>query len=558
MARATACALKRHIARCVTTALLALLTALVGVACSRVERSGSSGRHSWTEPGILRIASVSDPDTLSPLVGNFQIDFDLAMFWGGFLFNYSDKNELVPELALREPTLANHGIAPDGRTITYHLRKGVRWQDGPPFTAADVIFTWHAIMNPRNNVGDRSAYERITRIDAPDPFTIVVHLDRPYAPFVATFLTQGSIPIPVYPKHLLAQYPDLNRIAYNTAPVGTGPFKVLVWHRGGTIRMVANSTYWRGPPKLKEVDYRAIPDEQTIVTLLKTHEIDLWYNADSALYPLVKNISGTHVDLTPFTWYDQIGFNTVRPALHDVRVRQALAYATNRKAIVDATSFGVNTLGEGDQPDVSWAHNPNVRSYPYEPARANALFDAAGWHRAADGIRTRNGKRLTLEVATLAGETIGQRTAVLLQSQWRAVGVELIVKTYASGLMFATYGAGGIIQGGKMDLAYSGWLNGVDPDDSMIVTCAAIPPAGQNYYRYCNPTVDRLEQTALTHDERAVRRRAYERVQRIIVDEVPFLTLSFNRQMSVVSNDLHNYRPAHAVTAFWNTWDYTI
>lgn len=112
--------------------------------------------HSGTHPGVLRIGSISDPDTLSPLVGNFQIDSDLAMFWGGFLFNYDDHNTLLPELATIEPTLANGGISPDGRTITYHLRSGVKWQDGVAFTADDVIFTWHAVMNPQNNVPSRA------------------------------------------------------------------------------------------------------------------------------------------------------------------------------------------------------------------------------------------------------------------------------------------------------------------------------------------------------------------------------------------------------------------
>jgi peptide/nickel transport system substrate-binding protein len=334
-------------------------------ACSRVDApvqktQDTTARHSWTRPGVLRIASISDPDSLSPIVGNFQIDFDLAMFWGGFLFNYDDRDRLLPELATVEPTLANGGIGRDGRTITYHLRRGVRWQDGASFSADDVIFTWHAIMNPRTNVGDRTAYGHVTRIDKLDPATIVVHLDRPYAPFVATFLTQGEIPIPVYPRHLLAKYPDLNRIPYNSAPIGTGPFKVLSWHRGEKIRMIANADYWRGPPKLKEVDYEAIADEQTIVTQLRTHEIDLWYNASAALYPSAKDIPGTRVFLTPFVWYNQLGFNTSRPPLDDVRVRRALAYATDRPSIIKAVSFGVDTLGDGDQPRGSWAYDPHT------------------------------------------------------------------------------------------------------------------------------------------------------------------------------------------------------
>jgi peptide/nickel transport system substrate-binding protein len=537
---------------------IALLLAIVSAAgCTRVETAGGT-RHAWTRPGVLRIASIEDPDTLSPLIGNYQIDFDLAMFWGGFLFNFGDDDTLVPELATVEPTLANGGISRDGRSITYHLRRGVRWQDGAPFDADDVIFTWHAIMNPRNNVGDRTAYERVVRIDKRDATTIVVHLDRPYAPFIATFLTQGAIPIPVYPRHLLARYPDLNRVPFNTAPVGTGPFRVVAWHRGDAIRMLANPTYWRGPPNLREVDYRAIPAEQTIVTLLKTHEIDWWFNADSALYPLVKDIPGTHAVLTPFTWYDELGFNTTRPIVDDVRVRQALAYATDRKALIDATSFGINDLGEGDQPTMSWAYDRHLRPYPYDPARAAALLDAAGWRRGPDGMRARDGQPLVLQLALLAGHAIDERVAVLLQAQWHAAGIALSIRPYASALMFANAHAGGIVQSGKMDLALTSWLNGVDPDDSMMVTCAARAPAAQNYYRFCDPAVDRAEQVALTSYDRRVRTAAYARVQDRLVNDVPFLTLWFNRHIDVVSDDLHGFRPPHAVTMFWNTWEYRI
>ena len=539
--------------------LLALTAAacLAITACTRVDETstGSGQRHAWTQPGVLRIASISDPDTLSPMVGNFQIDFDLAMFWGGFLFNYTDDNRLLPELATVEPTQANGGITPDGRTITYHLRRGVRWHDGAPFSADDVIFTWRAIMNPQNNVGDRTAYARITRIDKRDDATVAVHLDRPYAPFVATFLTQGEIPIPVYPRHLLARYPDLDRIPFNSAPVGTGPFKVLAWHRGEKIRMIANPDYWRGPPKLKEVDYSAIPNEQTIVTQMRTHEIDLWYNASAALYPEIMAIPAARVFLTKFVQYSQIGLNTQRPPLDDVRVRRALAYGSDRRAIVTATSFGVNQLGEGDQPLASWAYDPHVRGYAYDPGRAAALLDAAGWRRGPDGIRIKNGNRLSLALATVTGEAIAARVGILLQSQWRAIGVDLVVKQYASSVMYASAGAGGIVQGGKMDLAFTGWSSGVDPDDSMIVTCASRAPAAQNYYRFCDPAVDRYEDIALASYDRPTRVAAYAHVQQLVTSGVPFLTLWFNRLLSVASVDLHNYRPAHAVTAFWNTWE---
>jgi peptide/nickel transport system substrate-binding protein len=544
---------------------IAVALAVVLCACSRVDTvasSSSSGaaaqRHSWTRPGVLRIGSLSDPDTLSPLLGTFQVDVDLSMFWAGYLFNYSDANQLVPELATAVPTLANHGISKDGLTITYHLRKGVRWHDGAPFGADDVVFTWRAVMNPDNNVQTRTGYDNIRAIDAPDPHTAVVHLKRPFAPFVNLFFTMGSTPYPVYPKHLLAQYHDLNRVAYNSKPVGTGPFIVREWHRGQTLRMIANPHYWRGAPKLSEVEYHVIPDENTLTTSMRTHEIDLWYNASSANYPTASKIAGTHAVLTPFTQYSQLGFNVSRPILRDPNVRRALAYATDRKALLEKITYGVNVLGEGDQPAFLWAHDSKLEPIPFNPDHARRMLDDAGWRVGSNGIRTKDGQPLRLEFVTTSGSALGNRVAVFVQSAWRDVGVEAVIKPYASALMFQNFSGGGILQAGKFDVELSSWVNGVDPDDSTVVTCDAIPPHGQNLFRFCNQEVDAQERTALSYYDPATRKRSYDRVQEILVDRVPWLTMWFQRRFDVASDDLRGYKPAHAVTTFWNTWEYSI
>jgi peptide/nickel transport system substrate-binding protein len=538
-------------------AVLAILTALA--ACSRADQTATvGGRHSWTIPGVLRFSTLGEPDTLSPLIGESQTDTDLSMFWAGYLFNADDNDQLFPELATAIPTLKNGGITKDGLTITYHLRRGVLWQDGVPFSADDVVFSWHAVMNPGTNTATRLGYDDITRIDEPDRQTVVVHLRRPFAPFVNSFFTMSSTAYPIYPKHLLAGYHDLNRIPYNSKPIGTGPFIVQEWHRGQTLRMVANPHYWRGPPKLREVDFRAIPDENTLLTSMRTHEIDLWFGATASNYPTASHIPFTRAILTPFTQYSLIGFNVSRPLLADVAVRRALAYATDRKGLIDRISFGVDLPAEGDQPSFSWAHDPHLPMLAYDPARARAILDAAGWKVGPDGVRVRRGMRLHLEFVTTTGSAVGGRLAVLLQSNWRAIGVDLEVKSYAADLMFASYGEGGILQTGHFDVEASSWLNGIDPDDSTNFRSDQIPPRGQNQFRFRNRDLDDQERIALGSFDRDVRRRAYWRIQEILVDQLPELTVYFSRRFDVVSDDLKNYRPGHVVTTFWNTWQYEI
>jgi peptide/nickel transport system substrate-binding protein len=357
---------------------------------------------------------------------------------------------------------------------------------------------------------------------------------------------------------VLAKYPDINRVPFNSAPIGTGPFMVKEWHRGQTLRMVANPHYWRGAPKLQEVTYQAIPDENTLTTSMQSHNIDLWYNASSATYPGASKIDGTRVTLTPFVQYAYIGFNLARPITGDPAVRKAIAYATDRKHLIDTATYGVNVLGEGDQPRFLWAYNAALPPIPFDPAKAKATLDAAGWIAGPDGIRAKGGQRLHLVFATTTGSALGNRLAVLEQSALRDAGIEVEVKPYQTALMFASYASGGILQSGKFDLEFSSWVNGTDPDDATIVMCDQFPPNGQNYYHFCNRELDALEKVALRHYDRATRKKAYDRIQTILVDKLPWLTLWFNRRFDIVSDDVKGYKPAHAVSTFWNTWEYDI
>lgn len=492
------------------------------------------------------------------LLGTQTIGSDLSMFYAGYLFNLNDRDELEPELATRVPSQANGDISRDGLAITYHLRRGVTWHDGAPFSADDVIFTWHAMLNPQNLTVTRFGYDIVSRIDKPDPYTIVVHLKRRFSPFVATFFTMANHPDYILPKHLLAQYPNINHAAYNEMPVGTGPFRIASYVKGSKIVFVANDRYWRGPPKLKRVEWSIIGSDNTILTLLRSHEIDLFYRAPETMAESLRNIPGTRVSLSPFTRFADIGLNASAPQLRDVRVRQALAYATDRNALIEKVTHNIDIAGDTDQPPFFWAYNPNVEHYDYDLRKAKVLLDKAGWSEAADGIRKKDGVPLQLTLVSFSGSGTAAAVEELLQAQWRQAGVDVTIKNYPSGQLYATAGMGGIEQSGKFDAVFENWANGSDPDESILVTCAMAPPAGWNIYHLCDAQLDAAEHTALTAYDRDVRRNAYFTVQRVLNERVPFIVLWYQRQFDVVNTDLKNYRPAHAVTPFWNTWEWSI
>ncbi len=541
-------------------AALILVAAVATIsACTKVGTSTGVGNgNPWTVHGVLRIAGVSNPDNLNPLIGEQQTEVDLSMFWAGYLFNWSDQNEWVPELATDVPTTKNGGISADGLAITYHLRKGVKWQDGAPFSADDVIFTWQAVMNSRNNVQTRTGYDLISRIDKKDDYTIVIHLTRRWAPFVNTFFTMSSTPYPILPKHLLAQYPDINHLPYNNKPIGTGPFIVQEWQNGVVLRMTANPNYWRGPPKLKEVDYYVIPDETTILTQLRTHEKDMEYNAPASQTPSYGLISGVHIYKTPFTQYSQLALNLTNPILSDIHVRQALAYAVDQQELIDTVTHGVNMKGDSDQPPFLWAHADGLPQYNHDPTMAGKLLDQAGWTLGRDGYRYKNGQKLELALSGVAGAAVTEAVELVVQREWRVIGVQSDIKNYQSNIFFENYASGGIIQAGKYDVGFYSWLNGVDPDDSTLFMCNQMPPNGQNTVRFCNKDLDAAENDAMTQYDQDKRKIAYDKIQHILAQQEPIIITWYLRRQDIVNSDLKNYKPAHAVTTFWNTWEWEI
>jgi peptide/nickel transport system substrate-binding protein len=524
-----------------------LATTILIAGCTKA--SGTNGAaNPWTIPGVLRIAERQDPDNLNLLLGTETIDFDIAAFWGAMLFRVDDRGELLPELATVEPTTANGGISRDGLQITYHLRPGAKWQDGAPFDSGDVIYTWQQMLNPRNNVVSRVGYDVVAAIDRRDDRTVVVHLKRRFAPFVATFFGPANHMNVILPRHLLARYADINRVDYNRLPIGTGPFRVASYEPGARVVLTANPAYWRGPPQLKRVEFRFVASDTTMLTMLQAHEIDFYYRASEALAPVLRGIPGTRVVLTPYDRFTDVGFNAAVPGLDDVRVRRALAYATDRHALVDKVMHGMAAPGDTNHATFSWSHANDVKTYPYDPQKAAAMLAGAGWPPG----------KLHLTLVSFTGSATISATEALLQSQWGKAGIDVTIKNVPSGQLYATLGAGGVEQSGKFDAIVENWENGADPDDSVLLSCSMKPPAGWNVYHFCSPDLDAAERTALTSYDRAIRANAYRRIQEILAEQLPFYVLWYQLQIDVVNTDLQNYKPARTVTPFWNTWQWAI
>ncbi|HMF29705.1 MAG TPA: ABC transporter substrate-binding protein, partial [Candidatus Cybelea sp.] len=293
---------------------VAAFALLASTACSKgSERFAASSNR-------LRIAIPINPTQLDPILSQNTIE----TFADGLIFNmlvtHDQHQRQLPSLAAIVPTVQNGGVSRGGMTLTYHLRHGVRWQDGARFTSRDVKFTWQAIMNPRNNVVSRRGYDQVASMDTPDDFTVVMHMKRIFPPAVDTIFAESDTPMGVLPAHILARYSNINHVPFNAAPIGTGPYQFVRWLRGDRIVLRANPGYFRGEPALKELTLAIIPDDNTTEAQLRSAEADLAIEIPAAVYRGVAGVEGITRQLVDAPVYTAVIFNVQRPPLDDVRV----------------------------------------------------------------------------------------------------------------------------------------------------------------------------------------------------------------------------------------------
>jgi peptide/nickel transport system substrate-binding protein len=505
--------------------------------------------NSWTIPHVLRYSTDGDISSLNPhLTQQLTLGLvsALTMAW---LIRWDHDNKPIAELATQVPTQQNGGVSKDGLTITYHMRKGVKWSDGAPFNADDVVFSTRAVLNPANNEVGRSGWDRIAKIDEPDKYTVVYHLSKPYSPFLETFFsTAGANPC-LLPKHILGGLPNINTAPYNSLPVGIGPFKYQRWDRASRIVMVPNPLYWRGVPKLQKIVWQIIPDRNTVLTQIQSHQLDLWYPVAGNYFGRASAVTGYTSVRLPSFGFNHLDFNISRPAMSDPAVRQALRLALDRAAIHLKVFHGLGFLQEEPAPHTASYWDPSIKLVPFDIAQANTLLDKAGWVRGPDGIRAKNGVKLNLVFVSATGSPDTDLMIEMIRSWWKQLGISMIVKKYPLALLFAPLQNGGIVYGGKWDVIVFAWF--LDPlgDLSSLYACNQIPPNGQNDLRWCNQKANRAMHALYSHYNQPDRDKDARTVMEQLVSDVPTIVTGGREDTYVVNADLRNFRP-NAVSQF--------
>jgi peptide/nickel transport system substrate-binding protein len=500
----------------------ALLLAIALLSACGGGTPGRQGKEHW-----LRIATgQGDPNTLNIHFDTSAMTGYVSELTGAFLARYDKNGNPIPDLAVVIPTQANGGISKDGKAITWHLRRGVKWSDGAPFTGDDVVFSVNAIMNPKNNEEQGTAgWDMIVKMDQPDPYTVVFHLKQPYGSYLPLFFGTAANEPNILPKHILGALPDINTAPFNALPIGTGPFRIVAWKRGDSIEMEANPYYWKGKPKLEHITFKLLPSMETLASQMQTGEVDVWPLMSPSYTARMKKFDNLNVIVKPNFRTTNLDFQMDgRPMVADKRVREAIRSAIDRKHLIDTVLHGYGFLHDGvviplgplreDEPGL-----------PFDLTKSKALLDEAGWKMGPDGIRTRNGERMTLQLVYPVGTQELDDTVEFIRSMLRAAGIEVETKKYAPNLFRALAANGGILYNGKWDLAvYPRTLEAVS-DVYGLYSCQTRPPHGENATRYCDPKVDELlRQTEASYDE-ATRVKRFGEVQALINEDIPTVIL---------------------------------
>lgn len=561
--------------RLVWVTLIAIIAVIVltGTTCTQqtaetTDTDADKQAATIQEGGDFVYAMLEEPDGLVGYASGMAFAVNASNLFFDGLTKINDKFETVAWLAVEVPTKENGGISEDGKTVTYKLREGVKWHDGEDFTSADVKATWDWIMNPKNTlIPSRAGYDQVASVETPDDHTVVFKLRDIYAPFVDTLFQYG-----ILPAHIIEKETDPTKSTLLRKPVGTGPFVIVSWTAGESIIAKKNPDYFMGEPHLDRIILRLVGDENTILVQLKGGELDGWELVSPPLISQVESISGMKLHRQSAVIWETYAFNLSdngdpdkpHPILGDKNVRKALETGANVKKIVEQVYPGeYRNIAITSQYPESYAYNDELKPVPYDAEQAKKLLEEAGWtDEDGDGIRAKGGKPLSLTISTTTGKKDREQKELLLQQNWRDIGVDLKIKNYDAGTLFGAFTEGGILATGKYDVAIFAWAAQVDPaDGATLFMSDQIPtqnnPAGQNQYFFKNAEVDKLATEAVKTVDREERATSYKRIQEIVQDEVPGIFERYWQNVNAVSESIHEFKanPTNQGN-LWNTHEY--
>ena len=526
-------------------------------ATKRTKPSGKEKRGSTIVAG-----TVGTIDTLNPYLSNLYLhpeSFDVLSGVMEGLLAFDSKQRLQPSLA------ESYEISDDGLVYTFKLRQGVVFHNGDPFTADDVVKTWEMIANPDLPAWSRLGWEKIAKIDVPDPATLVITTSEIYAPFLS-YIAAGSFTNGVIgPARQLQKAPERFGREFARAPIGTGPMRFVERNRDDVV-LERFKDYWAANAKLAGLTVRAYPDQQSQFAALQRGEIQVAGRVGTPSQSLLQEalqLDGyTVLEYAGLTWghidLKQMGF------LRETTVRQALDYATPSQQIIDEILGGRAYRAVADEAPGSWVYNPGIKPRAYDLERARVLLDRAKLDVGDDGVRERDGEPFELELWGEANDPQAPQILDLIAQSWNAIGVRTSTKLAPRD---ALWGPMGYQFSDRMTAGYYRWSNFNDPDDMFYWHSSQIPtsPTGPGgnlpafFYEYnFQETIDDLTSRAAAETDQEQRKALYFQIQELLHKEVPVLFIFWDKGFAAAARNLGGFWPSAVTYLLWNVREWYV
>jgi peptide/nickel transport system substrate-binding protein len=467
------------------------------------------------DPNTVVMALDSSPTTLDPRIGNSEVTQHVYELMFNSLIRRDQNFQFAPDLA-------ESWESPDPLTYVFHLRRGVLFHNGQELTSEDVKFTLDSLATLATP--KKGSFSKLKAVTAQDRYTAVFHLTSPYLEFL-TNLVRPAIGI----------VPAGSAADFSQHPIGTGPYRLVEFQQERGLRLAAFEKYFEGPPSLPKVYFRIIPDDTTRALELERGSVDVALNSipGDMLFRL-KQQPNLQLDSAPGIRYQYLAFNLQHPILSKVKVRQAIAYAIDRDSIIRYLYRGYARKANSILPTFHWAYEPGSRSYDYDPGQARKLLDEAGY-QDPDGAGPQN--RFTLDYkASTAAEFVHQ--AEIIQENLRRVGIGVQIHTFELATVLAD------VRRGSFELYSLRWVGANLFTDifNFVFHSRSIPPAGANRGHYSNLQVDALLDEANQTADMAQRKQIFSRVQKIVSEDLPYISFWYPDNVVVYNKRLENVR----------------
>lgn len=435
-------------------------------------------------------------------------------------------------------------ISEDNKIYTFHLNKDIKFSNGEELTAKDVEFTYTALCDPKYDGARTDAVDKlvgykeyqkgdaktVTGIKVIDDYTISFTLTEVKAPALSSDFGDGyGIMSKSYYGFAKGDIAKLKELFLK--PMGSGPYLFKAYKAGQEASFEKNPDYFKGEPKIDKVIYK-VTNSETMVQSLSTGEVDIdRVGTSPENIQMLKTAGFLDMQLFPANGYGYIGLNLKDPKLQDVKVRQALVYGLNRKGFIDAKYKGYAEVCNAPVSQVSWAYTDDIPKYAYDPTKANALLEEAGWLKKDDGFRYKDGKKFEIKWMTYQGSKYVEMLIPIVKENWKAIGVSVVPELMEFNTLCTK-----VYDEQKFEMFNMSWSLSIDPDPSGIFSKKQAELGGFNAGSWINEESEKLMADALKTTDVKERTKLYKEWLKLFAKEVPYILLDQNKEMWAVSS----------------------